>query len=356
MSDQDAEFEAWLADADADIVDSLASVVDTEKNLLNLKQQAVTHAVAAAHANGSNEAARVIRSVLAHDEDEEDAQLGMPGRASAPHPATDASDVSGQLGRSDQSSQDAANADPQVVLLLPMWTSLIRRLVGRVRHAGRRTLLAVSVLVIVFVAVSTVGVGLIWAVSSSSSTWARSLMIGAVVGLVASVLARVWATVVQWQLHRHLRVRHRGRAAAVRLAWGAGDKEPCGQLHCQAWAIQIKTYRWLSANDLAPRPIGSWLFRWGPVEAEHHDPGLPASPAAPNPSGSAATTDELDDHDAAEDGFDEDDPTDEPQRRTLMVRNATRTEKVTGHLKHRRGAGQLSVKRSKRSPANRRNG
>ena len=69
MSNKDAEFDAWLRDADADILESLHAVVDTEASLLTVKQSAAHQAVAVAHASGSDEPDRAIRSVLAKDSD-----------------------------------------------------------------------------------------------------------------------------------------------------------------------------------------------------------------------------------------------------------------------------------------------
>ncbi len=67
MSDRDAEFDAWLSEGDAGMLESLDAVVDTEENLLRLKQDAAKRAVTVAHASGSDEPDRAIRSVLASE-------------------------------------------------------------------------------------------------------------------------------------------------------------------------------------------------------------------------------------------------------------------------------------------------
>src|SRR5436190_11620758 len=67
MSDQDAEFDAWLSKGDAAMLESLDAVVDTEENLTQLRHAAAKRAFTVAQAKGSDEPDRAIRSVLASE-------------------------------------------------------------------------------------------------------------------------------------------------------------------------------------------------------------------------------------------------------------------------------------------------
>ncbi len=42
MNSQDSKFDTWLTAADADILESLDTAIDTEQNLLQVKRQAAT--------------------------------------------------------------------------------------------------------------------------------------------------------------------------------------------------------------------------------------------------------------------------------------------------------------------------
>ncbi|MFD6694989.1 hypothetical protein [Micromonospora aurantiaca (nom. illeg.)] len=74
----DAEFDSWLQDVNDGICDSLDDVVDTETDLLRLKQNVAQRAVAVAHASGCDGPDRAIRSVFV-DASQSPASLEMGG-------------------------------------------------------------------------------------------------------------------------------------------------------------------------------------------------------------------------------------------------------------------------------------